>query len=45
MKYITRNIILKTEETIIVYAQWNRWTSYDMLKHHMITTDIISKYF
>ena len=27
----------------IEYAQWDRWTSYDMIKHHMITTDVILK--
>ena len=27
----------------VVYVQCERWTSYDMIKHHMITTDIISK--
>ena len=36
-------IILETEQMAIVYAQCDRWTSYDMIKHHMITTDIISK--
>ena len=30
---------MKTEQTKIVYKQWNRWTSYDVIKHHMITTD------
>ena len=30
---------MKTEQTKIVYAQWDRWTSYDVMKHHMITTD------
>ena len=34
---------MKTEQTTIVYAQWDRWTSYDMIKHHMITTDVILK--
>ena len=29
--------MLKTEQTTIVHAQWNRWASYDMIKHHMIT--------
>ena len=32
-KIQTRNIIVKTEQTIIVYAQWDRWTSYDVRKH------------
>ena len=34
---------MKTEQTTIVYAQWNRLTSYDVIKHHMITTDVILK--
>ena len=41
--YKTRNIILETEQTIIVYAQCDRWTSYDMVEDHMTTTDVISK--
>ena len=28
---------MKTEETTIVYAPW------DVIKHHMITTDVISQ--
>ena len=32
--------MLKTEQTTIVYAQCDRWTSYDVVKHHMITTDL-----
>ena len=31
---------MKTEQTTVVYAGWDRWTSYDVIKHHMITTDI-----
>ena len=27
----------------IVYAQWDRWTLYDVIKHHMITTDVTLK--
>ena len=27
----------------VVYARWDRWTSYDMIKHHMITTDVTLK--
>ena len=27
----------------IVYAQWDRWTSYDVIKHHMVTTDVTLK--
>ena len=34
---------MKNEQTTIVYAQWNRWTSFDVMKHHMITTDVILK--
>ena len=34
---------MKTEQTPIVYAQWDRQTSYDVIKHHMITTDVILK--
>ena len=32
---------MKTEEMTIVYAQSDRWTSYDVIKH--ITTDVVSK--
>ena len=35
---------MKTEQTTIVYTQWDRWTSYDVIKHHMITTDVITSY-
>ena len=34
---------MKTEETTIIYAQWDRWTSYDVVKHQMITTDVTLK--
>ena len=34
---------MKTEQMTIVYAQWDRWTSYDVIKHHMITTDVTLK--
>ena len=34
---------MKIEQTTIEYAQLDRWTSYDVIKHHMITTDAISK--
>ena len=27
----------------IVYAEWDIWTSYDVLKHHTINTDVILK--
>ena len=33
---------MKTEQMAIVYAQWDRWTLYDVIKH--ITTDVILKY-
>ena len=36
-------MIMKTEQTAILYAQWDRWTSYDMIKHYMKTTDVILK--
>ena len=31
---------MKTEHTTIAYAQWDTKTSYDVLKRHMITTDV-----
>ena len=31
---------MKTEQKTIVYAQRDRWTSYDVIKHRMITTDV-----
>ena len=34
---------MKTEQTTIVYAQWDRWISYKVIKHHIIATDVISK--
>ena len=34
---------MKTEQMIIVYTQWDRWASYDVIKH-MIATDVILKY-
>ena len=27
----------------IVYAQWDSWASHDVIKHHIITTDVIIK--
>ena len=33
---------MKTEQTAIVYARWDIWASYDVIKH-MITTDVIPK--
>ena len=32
---------MNTEQITNVYAQWDRWTSYDVIKHHMTTTDVI----
>ena len=34
---------MNTEQTKTIYAQWNRWTSYDVIKHQIITTDVILK--
>ena len=34
---------MKTEQTKIVYAQWDRWTSYDVINYHMITADVTLK--
>lgn len=31
-------MILKTEQTIVVCAQWDRWTPHYVIKHYMITT-------
>ena len=31
---------MKTEQTAIVSALCDRWTSYDVIKHHMITSDV-----
>ena len=36
-------MVLKTEQTTIVSRQWDRWASYEVRKHHMITTDVIIK--
>ena len=35
--------MMKTEQMTVVYAQWDRWTSYDVIKPHMITTDVTLK--
>ena len=43
IKYKTRNIIMKTEQTTIEYVQWDRGSSHDVIKHHMVTTDVIIK--
>ena len=32
---------MKTVQRTIVYAQWDIWTSYDVIKHHMIIPDVI----
>ena len=34
---------MKTEQTAIVYAQWDRWKLYDVIKYNMITTDVTLK--
>ena len=34
---------MKTEQMKIVYAKWERWTSYDVIKHYMIITDVTLK--
>ena len=34
---------MKTEQTTNVYAQWDRWTSYDVIIHHMIATYVTLK--
>ena len=36
---------MKTEQTTIVYAQWDRLTSYGGIKHHIITIDVTLKIF
>ena len=33
-------MIIKTEQTTVVYAKWDGWTSYDVIKHHMMITDV-----
>ena len=33
---------MKTEQMTLVYVQWDRWTSYDVIKH-TITTDVTLK--
>ena len=34
---------MKTEKTTILYSEWDIWISYHVIKHHMITTDVILK--
>ena len=34
---------MKTEQMTIIYTQWDRWTSNDVIKHHMITIDVTLK--
>ena len=31
---------MKIGKTTIVYTQWDRWTSYDVIKIYMIITDV-----
>ena len=31
---------MKTEQTTIVYVKLDRWASYDVIKHDMISTDV-----
>ena len=45
IKCKTRNIIIKIEQRTIVYAQWDKWTSFDVIKHHMVTTDVTKRHF
>ena len=33
---------MKIEKARMVYTQWDRWTSYDVIKH-IITADVILK--
>ena len=35
-------MLLKTEQTTTVYT-YNGWASYDAIKDHIVTTDVISK--
>ena len=42
IRYKTRNLKMKTEQTTIVYAQWDRQASYDAIKY-MVTTDVTLK--
>ena len=35
---------MKIEQTTTEYTQWDRWKLYDVIKHHMITIDIILKW-
>ena len=34
---------MKAEQTTIVYAKWDRWTSYYVIKDQMITIEVILK--
>ena len=47
IKYKARNIVLKSEQKTVAYAlyivYWDRWASNDVIKHHIITTDVILK--
>ena len=33
----------ENEQTTTVYAQLHRWTSYDVIKHHMVINDVTLK--
>ena len=35
-----QNIILKVEPTTIIHAHWDRWVSYDVIKHHVINSKV-----
>ena len=37
------NMILKTEQTAVVYALWGRWLVHDVIKHYMVTTSVAIK--
>ena len=34
---------MKTEQTTIVYAQWDRWTSYSVIKDRMLNINVTLK--
>ena len=43
IKYKICNIIMKTEPTKIVHEQRDRWTSYDVIKNHVVNTNVTLK--
>ena len=43
IKYKSRHIIMKTEQTTIVCAQWDRWKSYHVIKDHMLKPNVTLK--